>query len=99
MLLIIKWCFWYGHRNHSEQLLNRKLVCRSLGDADLKLYGVIANPEVTIAELSAADEFLIIASDGLWETLSSQDAVGLVYDTGKASCKPRLRVNVVAHAS
>ena len=58
------------------------MVHRSLGDADLKP-ALTAKPEVTQHQLSAQDEFVVLASDGLWDKLSSEEAVGLVYDTVK----------------
>ncbi len=47
------------------------------------LTGVTALPEVTAVELGPDDHFLILASDGLWDVMSVQEAVGLVYDTVK----------------
>ena len=57
-----------------------------MGDGDLKTAGVVAEPEVTLTELSAADTFLILASDGLWDAVPNGDAVGLVLDTGTLRC-------------
>ena len=48
----------------------------------MKAGGVIAEPEVTLTELSPADTFLVLASDGLWDVIPNDDAVGLVLDTG-----------------
>lgn len=46
--------------------------------------GVTAVPEVTCVELQpGADHFLVLASDGLWDVMSVQEAAGLVYDTVK----------------
>ena len=56
--------------------------CRSIGDADLKP-ALTAQPEVTHRQLTAEDEFVVLASDGLWDKLSNEEAVGLVYDTVK----------------
>ena len=58
------------------------LLFRSIGDADLKP-ALTSQPEVTQHELSAEDEFVVLASDGLWDKLSNEDAVGLVSDTVK----------------
>jgi len=69
---------------------------RSLGDADLKQAGVVAEPEVTVTALGPADSFLILASDGLWDVVPDQDAVGLVLDTGAP--RPGLRRGFDVHA-
>ncbi|KAI5064100.1 hypothetical protein GOP47_0020770 [Adiantum capillus-veneris] len=57
-------------------------VTRSIGDDDLKP-AVTAEPEVTELILTENDEFLIIASDGLWDKISNEEAVSFVKDTVK----------------
>ncbi|GAQ90746.1 Serine/threonine protein phosphatase [Klebsormidium nitens] len=57
-------------------------VTRSIGDGDLKP-AVTAFPEVSAIELTEEDEFLIIASDGLWDVVSNEEALAFVYDTVK----------------
>ena len=39
-----------------------------------------ANPEIKYHKLSPGDRFMVIASDGLWETLSNEQVVALVGD-------------------
>ena len=53
-------------------------MSRSLGDHAVKSVGVIATPVVTKHEISANDSFMVIATDGVWEFLSSQQVVDLV---------------------
>jgi protein phosphatase 2C family protein 2/3 len=53
-------------------------MSRSIGDHAVKPLGVIAEPVVTQHELSEQDEFFIIATDGVWEFIESQEAVDLV---------------------
>ncbi|KAJ8762803.1 hypothetical protein K2173_022932 [Erythroxylum novogranatense] len=53
-------------------------VSRAFGDKLLKPY-VVAEPEIQEEEIGGVD-FLIIASDGLWNVLSNKDAVDLVQD-------------------
>lgn len=57
-------------------------VTRSIGDDDLKP-AVTAEPEITEVTLTANDEFLIIASDGLWDKVSNEEAVSFVKNTVK----------------
>jgi serine/threonine protein phosphatase PrpC len=52
-------------------------VTRSFGDRKLKQF-VSAEPEIKSWPLSDHDEFLILASDGVWDVLSSQAAVDIV---------------------
>lgn len=51
---------------------------RSLGDQVAERIGVCADPEITVRELDSTDEFLLIASDGVFEFLSSQAVVDIV---------------------
>jgi len=54
-------------------------MARSLGDLDADAIGVIPSPEVSFRSLvSGRDRFVVLASDGLWEFLSSQTVVEVV---------------------
>lgn len=52
-------------------------VSRAFGDRRLKTY-VSATPEMRSRQLQDGDDFLILASDGVWDVLSSQAAVDIV---------------------
>ncbi|XP_040384726.1 probable protein phosphatase 2C 74 [Oryza brachyantha] len=52
-------------------------VTRAFGDGGLKRW-VVAEPEVTRTALAAGCEFLVIASDGLWNKVPNQEAVDVV---------------------
>eukprot|EP00746_Dinoflagellata_sp_MGD_P127802 gnl/MRDRNA2_/MRDRNA2_62295_c0_seq1.p1 gnl/MRDRNA2_/MRDRNA2_62295_c0~~gnl/MRDRNA2_/MRDRNA2_62295_c0_seq1.p1 ORF type:complete len:463 (+),score=67.74 gnl/MRDRNA2_/MRDRNA2_62295_c0_seq1:43-1431(+) len=64
-------------------------MARSIGDHAVKKVGVIASPEVKVYDLTSDDLFMILASDGVWEFISSQEAVEIVWnvlqDGGDAS--------------
>ena len=52
-------------------------VTRSLGD--LSFPGlVIAEPEIKVVDLTPQDEFVIVATDGVWGAMTSQQAVNYV---------------------
>merc|ERR1711988_495660 len=51
-------------------------VTRAIGDKDLKKC-VTAHPDVYDIELTDQDELLILASDGLWDVMTNQEAVDL----------------------
>jgi len=73
-------------------------MSRSIGDFALKHVGVTADPVVEHYELRNDDEFFIIATDGVWEFISSQDAVEIVqecFENGLGAsdaCKKLIRV-------
>ncbi|XP_022749238.1 probable protein phosphatase 2C 11 [Durio zibethinus] len=62
-------------------------VSRAFGDKLLKPY-VVAEPEIQEEEIDGVD-FIIIASDGLWNVLSNKDAVALVQDITDAEAAAR----------
>ena len=50
-------------------------MSRTVGDLLAQSIGVTCTPEVNCIDLTAQDEFLIACSDGVWEFISSQEAV------------------------
>ncbi|KAL5822721.1 hypothetical protein ACOSQ4_020621 [Xanthoceras sorbifolium] len=66
---IVEW----GHCLRVEGVLS---MTRAIGDHSLKPY-IIPVPEITFTTRSAGDEFLVLASDGLWDVLSNDDVVNL----------------------
>lgn len=50
---------------------------RSIGDHHLKPY-ISSQPEVTVTKRTGSDEFLIIATDGLWDMVSNDVACQVV---------------------
>ncbi|KAL6618665.1 hypothetical protein ACP70R_033804 [Stipagrostis hirtigluma subsp. patula] len=59
---------WNGYR-----VLGVLAMSRSIGDRYLKPY-IIPIPEVTIVARAKDDECLILASDGLWDVMSNEEA-------------------------
>lgn len=51
---------------------------RSIGDRTAESIGVIAVPEITVLDLTADQPFFVIASDGVFEFLSSQAVIDMV---------------------
>ncbi|KAM3412948.1 hypothetical protein ACQJBY_004234 [Aegilops geniculata] len=72
---------WNGSR-----VLGVLSTSRSIGDYYLKPY-VSAEPEVTAVERTGKDEFLLLASDGLWDVVSNQEACRVARSclTGRAA--------------
>ncbi|KAF8060315.1 protein phosphatase 2C [Scenedesmus sp. PABB004] len=61
---------------------------RSIGDAAAERIGVFAEPELEFRHLGPADTFLVIASDGVFEFISSQRVVDMVskFDDPHEAC-------------
>ncbi|KAK9156587.1 hypothetical protein Scep_003161 [Stephania cephalantha] len=75
-------------------------VTRSIGDADLKP-AVTAEPEMTETTLTSEDEYLVMASDGLWDVMSNEEVVGIIKDTVKepGMCSKRLATEAAERGS
>ncbi|XP_022715185.1 protein phosphatase 2C 16 [Durio zibethinus] len=59
---------WYGHR-----VFGVLAMSRSIGDRYLKPW-IIPEPEVMFIPRAREDECLILASDGLWDVISNEEA-------------------------
>lgn len=56
-------------------------ITRAIGDGQLKASQkdiLIPDPEITFFVPTIADQFVIVATDGLWDVVSSQDAVDYI---------------------
>ena len=53
-------------------------MTRSFGDRVAATVGVISEPEIKEFEFNENDKFMIIASDGIWEFISSQECANIV---------------------
>ncbi|PKA58960.1 putative protein phosphatase 2C 8 [Apostasia shenzhenica] len=59
---------WSGHR-----VMGVLSISRSIGDLCFKPF-VISEPEVTVIKRTDEDEFILLASDGLWDVVSNAEA-------------------------
>ncbi|KAH9297147.1 hypothetical protein KI387_028829, partial [Taxus chinensis] len=53
-------------------------MTRAFGDFCLKEFGVIAIPEVAHRRLTNRDQFIVLATDGVWDVLSNREVVNIV---------------------
>ena len=76
-------------------------LTRSLGDADARASGVIAEPFVATRQLTPGDAVIVIASDGLWDVATDGEAVAWIADTVKhpAMAAKRLATEAVTRGS
>ncbi|KAI3783576.1 hypothetical protein L1987_42660 [Smallanthus sonchifolius] len=76
---------WNGQR-----VMGVLATSRSLGDRQLNPY-VIAKPEVIVKKREDGDEFMILASDGLWDVISNDMACHVVRKCldGRIICRRR----------
>ena len=55
-------------------------MTRSFGDIIANLVGVISEPEIKKYEFTGNEKFIIIASDGMWEYITSDECVNIIKD-------------------
>ena len=55
-------------------------MTRSFGDRVAATVGVMSEPEIKEFKYEEGDKFMIIASDGIWEFISSQECVNIIKD-------------------
>ena len=63
-------------------------VSRAFGDTALSGAGVIAEPELFTERVTRRDKFVVLASDGVWDHVDSQEAVelaGACFESGAAA--------------
>jgi len=53
------------------------ILTRSIGDKELKKYGVINEPSIYKKEIDNEDKYLILASDGVWDVVNEDDIFNL----------------------
>ena len=52
-------------------------MSRSIGDTEAKKVGVIANPQIVEYTIDYFSKYLLMCSDGIWEFISSEDAMNI----------------------
>ncbi|KAF8391386.1 hypothetical protein HHK36_023690 [Tetracentron sinense] len=71
-------------------------MARAFGDFCLKEYGVISIPECSHRLLTDRDQFIVLASDGVWDVLSNEEVVEIVSSAPTRSSAARILVNSAA---
>ncbi|KAK2398759.1 hypothetical protein P8452_06121 [Trifolium repens] len=54
-------------------------MSRAFGDFILKDHGVIAIPDIFYHPLTSSDQFIVLASDGVWDVLSNEEVASIVW--------------------
>ncbi|WOK96686.1 putative protein phosphatase 2C 73 [Canna indica] len=73
-------------------------MARAFGDFCLKDFGLIATPQIFHRFLSEKDEFVVLATDGIWDVLSNKEVMKIVSSAPKRSEAAKLVVNRAVRA-
>ncbi|KAL5144702.1 putative protein phosphatase 2C 72 [Glycine soja] len=57
-------------------------MSRAFGDFMLKDHGIIAVPDISYRTLTSSDQFVVLASDGVWDVLSNKEVSSVVWEAG-----------------
>ena len=55
------------------RIFGKLILTRTLGDKEMKKYGVIPEPDFYIKKIENDDFFVIIASDGIWDVINEDE--------------------------
>nr|AAL32574.1 putative protein phosphatase-2C (PP2C) [Arabidopsis thaliana] len=73
-------------------------MARAFGDFCLKDFGLISVPDVSFRQLTEKDEFIVLATDGIWDVLSNEDVVAIVASAPSRSSAARALVESAVRA-
>lgn len=62
-----------GGMVYEGRVYGQLMLSRCFGDFELKPYGVISTPDITRTEIGNDDEYIVIASDGIWDVLEDEE--------------------------
>ncbi|XP_010907919.1 probable protein phosphatase 2C 33 [Elaeis guineensis] len=73
-------------------------MARAFGDFCLKDFGLISVPEVSYWRITERDEFIVLATDGVWDVLSNKEVVDIVACAPARSSAARFLVESAVQA-
>ncbi|KAK3024333.1 hypothetical protein RJ639_043015 [Escallonia herrerae] len=73
-------------------------MARAFGDFCLKDFGLISVPDVCYHLITDKDEFIILATDGVWDVLSNKEAVDIVASAPSRPTAARALVDCATRA-
>ncbi|KAH9734403.1 putative protein phosphatase 2C 33 [Citrus sinensis] len=73
-------------------------MARAFGDFCLKDFGLISVPDISYRRLTDKDEFIVLATDGIWDVLSNEEVVDIVASAPARSSAARSLVESAVRA-
>lgn len=71
-------------------------ITRAMGDHNMKRPGYIHNtPHISVRTLTEANDYLILACDGVWDVVTDQEALELVRKEDHPSCLTKAKVLLI----
>jgi serine/threonine protein phosphatase PrpC len=65
------------------------MLTRSIGDKEMKKYGVLPKPSIKRIEIGNDDKWVVLASDGVWDVVNEDNLreISRKYDGAEKFCK------------
>ncbi|KAM0932531.1 putative protein-serine/threonine phosphatase [Dioscorea sansibarensis] len=73
-------------------------MARAFGDFQLKNYGIIAVPQVSYHLLTSRDQFIVLATDGVWDVLTNDQVAAIVWSSSRKEEASKAIVEVAVRA-
>ncbi|XP_068636488.1 probable protein phosphatase 2C 66 [Aristolochia californica] len=73
-------------------------MARAFGDFCLKDFGLISVPDISYRRLTSKDEFIVLATDGVWDVLSNKEVVDIVASAPSRASAARALVDCAVRA-
>ena len=73
-------------------------MSRAFGDFCLKDYGLIAAPDVFYRKITKQDQFVVLATDGIWDVLTNNEVISIVASAPRKSTAAKLLVKRAVRA-
>lgn len=73
-------------------------MSRAFGDFCLKDYGLISAPDVFYRRLTKQDEFVVLATDGVWDVLTNSEVINIVASAPRRSIAAKMLVKRAVRA-
>ncbi|KAK7321604.1 hypothetical protein VNO77_32414 [Canavalia gladiata] len=85
---------WLPNNKNSPGLA----MSRAFGDFLLKDHGVIAIPHISYHPLTSSDQFIVLATDGVWDVLSNIEVASIVWSVDTEESAARAVVEAATSA-
>ena len=67
------------------RIFGKLILTRTIGDKEMKKYGVIPMPDFFIKKIETEDIFIIIGSDGIWDVIDQEETYRIGTEKGISS--------------
>ena len=67
------------------RIFGKLILTRTLGDKEMKKYGVIPEPDFFVKKIENEDIFIVIGSDGIWDVINQEETFRVGIEKGLSS--------------